>query len=82
MCLVVARQLANSLLCESWVVVEFRLADVVQIWTAQRICGVVQDGAQFVHGFVDVQEETRDEVGDLLHCQLPEIFVSWTEIMR
>jgi hypothetical protein len=41
-------------LCETGVVFELGLADVVQIRAAQRMRGVVQDGAEFVDGLVDV----------------------------
>jgi hypothetical protein len=76
MCVVVIRQLNNSLFCESGIVFELRLADIVQIWATQRIRSIVQDGAKFVDGCVDVQKEAGDEVRHLLHGQLPTKFLA------
>jgi hypothetical protein len=58
------------------------LADIVQLRASQGVCGLVQNRAKLVNGFVDVQKETGEEIGCLLDDEFPTRIVSFTTNSR
>lgn len=69
-------QLTNLLLCESRVLLEPLLGDTVQARTSKRARRIVYGGAKLIDCRVDIEDEARDEVRDLLKSDLPVKVVS------